>query len=84
MNQALSRAVEAAGGESKLVQRMRPHLPADSKIDRGHVYYWRTRAKGGVPAEFCRAISLAVDGVVSEADLRPDVFGEPRETRNAA
>lgn len=74
MHEALNKAIEAAGGESRLVQLMRLHLPANSRFDRGHVYYWRTRSKCGVPAEYCRAVSLAVAGAVSESELRPDLF----------
>jgi DNA-binding transcriptional regulator YdaS (Cro superfamily) len=75
MNDALNEAVRLAGGEAKLVERMRPHLPQGRKLARAHLYYWRTKAKAGAPAEFCRAIELALGGRVTVAMLRPDVFG---------
>jgi DNA-binding transcriptional regulator YdaS (Cro superfamily) len=75
MNHALNEAVRLAGGESKLVERMLPHLPQGRKLARAHLYYWRTKAKTGAPAEYCRAIELALGGRVTVAMLRPDVFG---------
>jgi DNA-binding transcriptional regulator YdaS (Cro superfamily) len=78
MNKPLNDAVRLAGGESKLVERMRPYLPPGCKVARAHLYYWRTKAKTGAPAEFCRAIELAVGGRVTAAMLRPDVFAPAR------
>lgn len=74
MNSALDEAVRIAGGESKLVQKMLPHLPPGRKVERGHLYYWRKKAKSGVPGEFCRAIEIAVERQVTASMLRPDLF----------
>jgi hypothetical protein len=75
MNTVLDEAVELAGSEAKLIERMRPYLPAGAKVDRGHLYYWRRRSKNGVPGEFCRAIELGLDRRITAARLRPDLFG---------
>lgn len=76
MDSPLNRAIAAAGGESRLVELMRQHLPPGSRVQRGHLHYWRTKAKAGVPAEYCRPIESAVGGAVKAAELRPDIFGE--------
>jgi DNA-binding transcriptional regulator YdaS (Cro superfamily) len=34
---------------------------------------------GRVPAERCRAVERAVDGVVTAHQLRPDIFDPPQE-----
>lgn len=83
MNEALNEAVRLAGGESRLVERMRLHLPQGDKVARAHLYYWRTKARAGAPAEYCRAIEQAVGGRVTAAMLRPDVFGGMPATSRA-
>jgi DNA-binding transcriptional regulator YdaS (Cro superfamily) len=65
---ALQRAIDAAGGLSALASRL-DVLPQ-------HVNNWRKRR---VPAEYCVDIVNAVGGVVTEHDLRPDVFPAPPE-----
>lgn len=41
---------------------------------------WRKEGrKFATPAEYCRALAAASDGLVTEADLRPDVFGKIKQ-----
>jgi len=79
---ALHHAITLAGSEAELVRRMQ-QLDPTSKIDRAHLYYWRTRATKGVPADHCRLIERAVGGQVTVHDLRPDVFGPSRSTNES-
>lgn len=68
--EALRRAIAIAGTEAELARR----LPG--KIKSGHIYYWRTKAKRGVPADHCADIAAAVGQQVTAQELRRDVFGE--------
>lgn len=73
--EALDRAVDAASGVSKLAVRL--------DISANVVSNWRMR--GGVPAEWCIRVEMAVDAAVTRYDLRPDVFGPaPVEKFDAA
>lgn len=69
---ALERAIEIAGGQTALAQRIGP------PIKQAHVWYWLNRSDGVVPAEHCAAIEEATDGEITRHDLRPDIFGEPQ------
>ena len=61
---ALSRAIDAVGGQSALAKCI--------GVRQSVVHYWISGSKKGVPAEYCAAIEAAT-GVTRE-DLRPDVF----------
>lgn len=64
----LDRAIELAGGQSRLAE----------KIGRSQqlISYWQKTRKGIVPAECVKDIEDAVKGEVTRHDLRPDIFGE--------
>lgn len=65
--QALERAVQIAGGQSALAEKIGKK--------QAHVAMWFKRGK--VPAEVCADIEGATDGVVKREQLRPDVFRDP-------
>jgi DNA-binding transcriptional regulator YdaS (Cro superfamily) len=70
---ALDRAIEAAGGQSKLARRLRERT--NSKVRQGHIWAWRHRT-GVVPAEYVLPLEDLTG--VSRHDVRPDLY--PRET----
>lgn len=73
--QALERAVEIAGGQSALAEKIGKK--------QAHVAMWLKRGK--VPAEVCADIEGVTAGVVTRQALRPDVFREPpRQARKRA
>jgi DNA-binding transcriptional regulator YdaS (Cro superfamily) len=63
-NEALRRACEAAGGQKPLADRI--------GTTQSQVWYWLTRSKRGVPAEFVLPIERETG--VSRSDLRPDLY----------
>lgn len=64
---ALQRAVESVGNsQTKLAEKI--------GTTQSMVWYWLTRAKKGVPAEFVLKIEAATDGKVTRHELRPDIF----------
>jgi len=65
--QALERAIEIAGGQSALAEKIGKK--------QAHVAMWLKRGK--VPAEVCADIEGATDGAVTREALRPDVFRDP-------
>lgn len=67
--EALRRACEAVGGQNKLAKRL--------GTTQSQVWYWLTRSKKGVPAEFVPAIERETG--VSRSELRPDLWPEPVE-----
>lgn len=62
---ALDRAIEAAGGPTKLAASigLKPNVVGNWKL------------RGLAPPERCIAIEAATGGSVSRYELRPDVFG---------
>jgi DNA-binding transcriptional regulator YdaS (Cro superfamily) len=61
---ALRRAVDVAGGQKPLANRI--------GTTQSMVWYWLERAKKGVPAEFVLRIERATG--VSRHELRPDLY----------
>lgn len=69
---ALKRACEIAGGQKPLAERI--------GTTQSQVWYWLTRSKRGVPAEFVLPIERETG--VSRNDLRPDLYPlEPQGIR---
>jgi DNA-binding transcriptional regulator YdaS (Cro superfamily) len=68
---ALERAIELAGGQSGLAEKI------GGTVKQQHVWHWLHLSNGRVPAEYCRAIER-VTGVPA-CELRPDVFGEAHQ-----
>lgn len=71
--EALSRAVTLAGGQAALARRL--------GRKQSDVAQWLRRGRVGPTA--CIAIEEAVGGQVTRYELRPDVFGEPPQPREA-
>lgn len=70
--EALRRACDAAGGQSKLARRI--------GTTQSQVWYWLTQSKKGVPAEFVLPIERETG--VTRSELRPDLYPlEPAEAR---
>lgn len=67
--QALSRAIEAAGGQTALADKI--------GVNQCVVWYWLHKSKRGVSAEYCNAVET-VTGVPAY-ELRPDVFSAPEQ-----
>ena len=63
MNDAIQKAIDAAGGLTALGDRL--------GVTKGVVWAWKNR--GQVPAEHCPAIERATAGAVRCEELRPDV-----------
>ena len=63
-NEALKRACEVAGGQKPLATRI--------GTTQSQVWYWLTRSKKGVPAEFVLPIERETG--VSRSELRPDLY----------
>lgn len=70
--EALTRAVEIAGGQSALAR----HL----KVSQAAVWHWLNKPIP-VPAEHVAGIELATAGKVTRHDLRPDLW--PQNERAA-
>lgn len=70
---ALERAVDKVGGQSKLAKSLGVTPMA--------VSLWKKR---GVPPERCIPIERATGGVVTRYQLRPDVFGAAPRAERAA
>lgn len=68
-NEALALACSKAGGQSSLARAI--------GVRQGQLWYWLTKAKRGVPAEFVLPIERETG--VSRSELRPDLF--PNEAR---
>ncbi|HEY6021834.1 MAG TPA: helix-turn-helix domain-containing protein [Candidatus Paceibacterota bacterium] len=66
---ALNTAISILGGVTELANA----IGVSSQV----VTNWR--ARGRVPAEWCRAVEESTKGGVTRYDLRPDVFGEAPE-----
>lgn len=64
---ALERACELAGGQKPLADKI--------GTSQGQVWYWLTKSKKGVPAEFCAKIEAQTG--VPRYELRPDIFAAP-------
>lgn len=64
-NEALKRAIEAAGGQTSLAKLI--------GTTQSHVWYWLEKSKRGVPSEHVLDIERATK--ISRHDLRPDIFG---------
>lgn len=71
MNEALQKAIEAAGGPASLAR----HIGVTTQA----VSQWKH-----APAKRVRAIESATGGLVSRYELRPDVFGTAPEAATAA
>lgn len=78
-NEGLQKAIERAGGQAALARglsALAKELRAPRKLVRqSDVWYWLTRRKHGVPAEWCATIERATGVPVHE--LRPDIFPAP-------
>jgi DNA-binding transcriptional regulator YdaS (Cro superfamily) len=68
---ALKRAVQLAGGQSRLAARLRDIT--GRPIKQAHVWNWLNRGDV-LPAEMVIPIEQAVDGGVSRHELRPDIY----------
>ncbi len=64
MTDALRRACELAGSQAALADRI--------GTTQSQVWYWLTRSKRGVPAEFVLPIERETG--VSRSELRPDLW----------
>lgn len=85
---AIQKCVDLAGGQTALVEKMKPHL-SDAlapRLRQGHVWGWlnRDRMSPVPPAEYVTAMSKAVEERVSPYDLRPDIFPAPAHSQSAA
>jgi hypothetical protein len=86
--EAIRKCVDIAGGQTALVERMKPFLPEElsRSFRQGHLSNWlnRERKSQVPPAEYVPAMSLSVDFKVSEHQLRPDIFVAPANNQDAA
>lgn len=71
INEALKLACERAGGQNKLARRI--------GTTQARVWYWLTKSKHGVAAEFVLPIERETG--VSRSVLRPDLFPASEEAR---
>lgn len=73
-SEALKLACDRAGGQSRLARLI--------GTTQGQIWYWLTKSKHGVPAEFVLPIERETG--VSRASLRPDLFPESSEEARAS
>lgn len=71
MTKAITKAVEAAGGQTRLASAI--------GVSQQMVWQW-VNGRRPVPGTYCIAIEQAAAGKVTRYDLRPDIFG-PAPTR---
>jgi DNA-binding transcriptional regulator YdaS (Cro superfamily) len=67
MNSVIARAIAKCGSQVALAQAIGVHPSFISQ--------WLIGSRP-VPAGRCRAIELATGGVITAAELRPDIFGD--------
>jgi len=72
-NEALRRACKVAGGQKHLADRI--------GTSQSQVWYWLTRSKKGVPAEYVPLIERETG--VPKAELRPDLWPAERAEAGA-
>jgi DNA-binding transcriptional regulator YdaS (Cro superfamily) len=70
---ALEKACDKAGGQAPLAELI--------GTTQSQIWYWLNRATKGVPAEF--AIKIEEKTGVPRYDLRPDIFGTPKQRASA-
>jgi DNA-binding transcriptional regulator YdaS (Cro superfamily) len=76
---SIDRAIKLAGGLTELARRISEQTGKPISIQA--IRKWREN----VPAERCPEIERAVDGAVTRADLRPDLWGDtPKPAKRAA
>lgn len=71
---ALQRAVDNAGGQKPLADKI--------GTTQSNVWYWLTRAKNGIPAEWVGRVA-DVTGVPPH-ELRPDLYARPARLAEAS
>lgn len=80
--QALQRAIQLAGGQTELANRVnvqlrgRPQWAEIKPIKQAHIWSWLKRTKR-IPGEYGTPIELAVKGEVKRYHLCPAVFDAP-------
>lgn len=65
-NHALARAIDIAGGQKPLAERI--------GTSQQQVSYWLRRARKSPPAEYVIPIEQATEGQVTREELRPDLY----------
>lgn len=71
---ALSKAIEIAGGQRGLANAINEHAPAAAKpLRQQNVWVWLNQT-GKVPPEYCPAIEKLTKGEITCRQLRPDVY----------
>lgn len=68
---ALQKAIDAAGGQSALAEKLTEHT--GTKVLQQNVWSWLHRSKR-VPSTMAIPIEMVVEGVVTRHDLRPDLY----------
>ena len=71
-NEALQRACDAVGGQSKLARRL--------GTTQSQIWYWLNDSKRGVPAEF--VLSIEKETGIPRHKLRPDLWSPPDDGQN--
>lgn len=76
---ALQRAVERAGGQTKLAAAIRERMP-ESKVSQVHVWGWLNAVKAPCPpAEYVIPICDALEWRMTPHELRPDLYPHPTD-----
>lgn len=75
MNKALLKAVDIAGGQTRLAEKI--SKACGVKLKQSHIHTWINRNKKGIPAQYCPAAEK-ITGVPKEL-LRPDVYQSVRQ-----
>lgn len=85
--EAIEKCVALAGGQTALVEKMKPHLPPKlaGAIRQGHLWGWlnRDRMSPVPPPEYVLAMCKAVGHEVREFELRPDIYPAPSNNDQA-
>lgn len=73
-NGVLQKAVEMAGGQTKLAAGIRARMPG-SKVGQVHVWWWLNELKTACPpAEYVLPICDTLDWRITPHELRPDLY----------
>ncbi len=78
--ETLQKAVDLAGGQTRLAAGVRARMPAGSKVSQVHVWGWLNDLKSACPpAEYVLAICGVIEWKITPHELRPDLYPHPSD-----
>lgn len=78
--ETLQKAVNLAGGQTRLAAGVRARMPVGSKVGQVHVWGWLNDLKSACPpAEYVLPICDTVAWKITPHELRPDLYPHPSD-----